>query len=173
MKRTMLWLLVVVSIIFSLKMCVLAHSGRTDGSGGHRDSSTGEYHYHHGYSAHDHYDMDGDGDKDCPYEFKDKTDYYDSYKSSNDVGDKYTQQNSNHEDEQTKSTSSKDVPWYVVVLVSILCVSVYVFDYKVLDGKILGFFLTVFCGILFSPIYIFGALHLLIEWITEKIKSRK
>ena len=49
---------------------ISAHSGGTDGSGGHYDSGTGEYHYHHGYSAHDHYDMDGDGDLDCPYDFK-------------------------------------------------------------------------------------------------------
>ena len=46
-----------------------AHSGRTDGSGGHWNRSTGEYHYHHGYSAHQHYDIDGDGKKDCPYIF--------------------------------------------------------------------------------------------------------
>jgi uncharacterized protein YjdB len=36
----------------------LAHSGRTDGQGGHRDnrnaSGLGSYHYHHGYSAHLH-----------------------------------------------------------------------------------------------------------------------
>jgi hypothetical protein len=52
-----------------------AHPGRTDGSGGHYNRSTGEYHYHHGYSAHDHYDMDKDGDVDCPYDFNDKTDH--------------------------------------------------------------------------------------------------
>lgn len=58
-------LLVVVTIIPSA-----AHSGRTDGSGGHTDRSTGDYHYHHGYPAHDHYDMDGDGDNDCPYSYR-------------------------------------------------------------------------------------------------------
>jgi len=31
-----------------------AHSGGTDGSGGHYDHSTGDYHYHHGKPAHDH-----------------------------------------------------------------------------------------------------------------------
>ena len=45
-----------------------AHSGKTDGKGGHTDHSTGEYHYHHGYKAHQHYDIDGDGEADCPYE---------------------------------------------------------------------------------------------------------
>ena len=58
-------------LLFAL--VVTAHSGKTDASGGHYNSSTGEYHYHHGYSAHDHYDMDGDGIKDCPYDFDDKT----------------------------------------------------------------------------------------------------
>lgn len=52
-----------------------AHSGKTDGSGGHTDHDTGEYHYHHGYPAHNHNDMDGDGDIDCPYNFSDKTDH--------------------------------------------------------------------------------------------------
>lgn len=55
-------------ILFSIPS--FAHSGGTDSSGGHYDSSNGEYHYHHGYSAHDHYDMDGDGDDDCPKTFK-------------------------------------------------------------------------------------------------------
>lgn len=64
--------------IIPFLMCLLvpasAHPGRTDGSGGHTDRSTGEYHYHHGYPAHDHYDMDGDRKDDCPYNFVDKTD---------------------------------------------------------------------------------------------------
>lgn len=50
-----------------------AHPGHTDGSGGHYDSETGEYHYHHGYAAHQHTDIDGDGIPDCPYDFDDKT----------------------------------------------------------------------------------------------------
>lgn len=37
-----------------LTLPVAAHSGRTDGNGGHYNTSTGEYHYHHGYSAHQH-----------------------------------------------------------------------------------------------------------------------
>lgn len=59
--------------LLSISITASAHPGRTDSRGGHRDSSSGEYHYHHGYSAHDHYDMDGDGDLDCPYGFQDKT----------------------------------------------------------------------------------------------------
>lgn len=48
-------------ILLSLALPVLAHSGRTDSSGGHYNRSTGEYHYHHGYSAHQH------PDGVCPY----------------------------------------------------------------------------------------------------------
>ena len=64
-----------VLLIGSVVLGVRAHSGRTDGSGGHTDSDTGEYHYHHGYPAHQHYDIDGDGVVDCPYEFDDKTNH--------------------------------------------------------------------------------------------------
>lgn len=41
------------------------HSGGTDGSGGHYDHSTGEYHYHHGYPAHQH------PNGECPYDEED------------------------------------------------------------------------------------------------------
>lgn len=44
-----------------------AHPGRTDSSGGHHVSATGEYHYHHGYPAHEH--KNGI----CPYDYVDKT----------------------------------------------------------------------------------------------------
>ena len=79
-------LLLVISSFILLASVVLgvnAHPGRTDGAGGHTNRSTGEYHYHHGYSEHSHYDMDGDGVKDCPYNFKDKTNHNSSSGSSN------------------------------------------------------------------------------------------
>ena len=41
-------------LLFLFPAASLAHSGRTDSSGGHYDRSTGEYHYHHGYPAHQH-----------------------------------------------------------------------------------------------------------------------
>lgn len=66
MKRT---LAVFLSLLL-LFLCVVpsvAHSGGTDSSGGHYDSSTGSYHYHHGYPAHQH--TNGK----CPYRFKDNT----------------------------------------------------------------------------------------------------
>ncbi|MHB1483657.1 MAG: YHYH domain-containing protein [Saccharofermentanales bacterium] len=47
---------VIFVLVFSLS--VYAHSGRTDSSGGHRDtknvSGLGSYHYHHGYGPHLH-----------------------------------------------------------------------------------------------------------------------
>ena len=41
-------------IIFVNHFAVTAHSGGTDGNGGHYNHSTGEYHYHHGHPAHQH-----------------------------------------------------------------------------------------------------------------------
>ena len=67
------WFFLLLCVVCFIPVAASAHSGRTDGSGGHWNRSTGVYHYHHGYSAHDHYDMDGDGKKDCPYEFQNKT----------------------------------------------------------------------------------------------------
>lgn len=68
-------ILCAVSIISTLSFVVFAHPGKTDSSGGHFDSSTGDYHYHHGYPAHQHYDKDGDGIADCMYSFDDQTDH--------------------------------------------------------------------------------------------------
>ena len=67
------WFFLLLCVVCFIPVAASAHSGRTDGSGGHWNRSAGVYHYHHGYSAHDHYDMDGDGIVDCPYEFEDKT----------------------------------------------------------------------------------------------------
>lgn len=82
-------IIAIISILVTLTatvayttLAVKAHPGGTDGSGGHTNHSTGEYHYHHGYSAHDHYDMDGDGVVDCPYEFDDRTNHSDSRTTS-------------------------------------------------------------------------------------------
>lgn len=58
-----------LSMIIVLLICApsAAHPGRTDENGGHRDSSTGEYHYHHGYPAHQHENGI------CPYDYDDRT----------------------------------------------------------------------------------------------------
>lgn len=59
-------------LMLSTIVTVYAHSGGTDGQGGHYNSSTGEYHYHHGYSAHQH-----EGGE-CPYDLSDYTETSDS-----------------------------------------------------------------------------------------------
>lgn len=63
--QTIAFIVIALSVLGSTP--VLAHSGRTDGDGGHYDHSTGEYHYHHGYPAHQHENGE------CPYRFDDKT----------------------------------------------------------------------------------------------------
>ncbi len=88
MKRFIKIICIVVLCILLFAIVVSAHSGRTDSSGGHYDSSTGSYHYHHGYSAHQHYDMDGDGIKDCPYNYDDKTNYNSSEAVNNKTNNK-------------------------------------------------------------------------------------
>ena len=147
MKKTLVWLLAVASIILSLQMSVFAHSGRTDSRGGHYNRSTGEYHYHHGYSAHDHYDMDGDGDKDCPYKFNDKTDYDISDKGNDDTYDYSADTNHN-------SNASKKTPWY---------------DYVawVVAGAVLLFAVAVYLHDVFALIWKF------VEWLIDKIGSMK
>ena len=108
MKRLLL-AISLFALVISLAPGVKAHPGRTDGSGGHTNQSTGEYHYHHGYSAHSHYDMDGDGDVDCPYDFDDRTDHSSDNGSgiSSDITDKPDSQKSD-------SKSEKSSIWGVV-----------------------------------------------------------
>lgn len=67
MKKT--FSAVIISLlIFSLSVSsAYAHGGSLDETGGHYDSSTGEYHYHHGYPAHQHENGQ------CPYDFDDQT----------------------------------------------------------------------------------------------------
>lgn len=68
MKRVLLLVTVLLLLVTVLLPTFgLAHSGRTDGDGGHWDRSEGTYHYHHGYPAHDH------PDGVCPYEDKDNS----------------------------------------------------------------------------------------------------
>lgn len=69
-------IVVIFALCLLLVSAAYAHPGGTDSSGGHHVGGTSEYHYHHGYSAHSHRDMDGDGDMDCPYDFKDNTEYF-------------------------------------------------------------------------------------------------
>jgi hypothetical protein len=54
--------LVILGIIVASCAAALAHSGRTDGAGGHFNRRTGGYHYHHGHGPHDH------PNGECPYQ---------------------------------------------------------------------------------------------------------
>ncbi len=67
MKKLTAVLFVIVLFFSSFISSAYAHSGRTDGNGGHYNRSTGEYHYHHGYPAHKHENGE------CPYSFDDAT----------------------------------------------------------------------------------------------------
>lgn len=58
MKKFLKTALPIILSLLTISTAALAHSGRTDSSGGHRDnknvSGLGSYHYHHGYPAHLH-----------------------------------------------------------------------------------------------------------------------
>lgn len=79
MKKNKFLLLLTLILMFTFSIIAIAHSGKTDSSGGHYDHSTGEYHYHHGYPAHEH--TNGR----CPYLYDDNTDY-NSFSSSSSFG---------------------------------------------------------------------------------------
>lgn len=70
-------ILLIIAIFLLIPLVTFAHKGRTDSSGGHYDTSAGEYHYHHGYPAHQH--VNGI----CPYEYDDKTQYSSGTTTSN------------------------------------------------------------------------------------------
>lgn len=110
--RTLVMLAISLCIISSSTFTASAHSGRTDGAGGHTDHDTGEYHYHHGYPAHDHYDMDGDGVDDCPYDFDDKT----SQNSGSGSGGSYG-------GTTIKELEEEEVPDWVYWVIGILSIS--------------------------------------------------
>lgn len=105
--------LVFLSLILLLPVPVFAHSGRTDGAGGHYNHSTGEYHYHHGYPAHQH------PNGICPYEDEDKTDY--SNNTNNIAG---------------TDKNSKDQNWLVFILVGIGSFAVGIFAFCQIIGVI-------------------------------------
>lgn len=75
-----IFLLLLVTMVVYIN--VSAHSGGTDGQGGHYNRSTGEYHYHHGESEHQH------PNGICPYD-----DMYSGYSSEEqyDVGKYFTE----------------------------------------------------------------------------------
>lgn len=102
--RRLFFSLILISILLVMPIHALAHPGRTDSSGGHRNRSTGEYHYHHGYPEHDHVDLDGDGKKDCPYTFEDNTDH-----SSNSESRDLAQNRENPDRNSLKAVTSNPI----------------------------------------------------------------
>ena len=80
--KKILCIIIAVICVISFSILCFAHSGRTDANGGHKDSSTGEYHYHHGYPEHQH------PNGKCPYYFDDKTNHSDSNDSNSLTGTK-------------------------------------------------------------------------------------
>ena len=84
--RFIICVAIIFLILCSLVVPVLAHPGGTDSSGGHHDTSTGEYHYHHGYPAHFH--TNGK----CPYQQNTSTNSpsYSSNSSNNSNSDDFT-----------------------------------------------------------------------------------
>lgn len=119
MRKVALFLLTVILALAIVP--AYAHSGRTDGKGGHYNRSTGEYHYHHGYPAHSH--TNGI----CPYENKDaettKANVY-TTKSS------YSVSNTSPKSSSPKITTE------------------WVWSWKVF-GKWIGFFLIAFLVVMF------------------------
>lgn len=112
---------IAIVLIYLLSICVLAHPGNTDASGGHINKSTGEYHYHHGYPEHDHRDMDGDGDLDCPYKFKDATDHSSSKASSE---SNYIKSSSVKSEADTPSKEVITVPDYIYWIIGSLVMAI-------------------------------------------------
>ena len=125
-------LLIIAACLLLIPITVYAHPGRTDGSGGHYNRSTGEYHYHHGYSAHDHYDMDGDGDKDCPYDY--------DYRVDNSVHVDLPE-----EDVEEESKMFKEILGSVFIFLSSLF-------FIIPLGLFAGFFLILGCTIVTYPL---------------------
>lgn len=114
-----------IMVTFCLPMYVSAHSGRTDGNGGHTNRSTGEYHYHHGQPAHDHWDMDGDGDVDCPYEFEDKTNH-NSSNNSKTTSEAHTQTESQKNKENDRSFTHTAIVLVIVFFILVNCMAIFI-----------------------------------------------
>lgn len=113
-NKNILTAISLVVIITTLSIGVHGHGGKTDGSGGHYDRSTGEYHFHHGYSAHQH--TNGE----CPYDFDDRTDH-----SSGSHSSEKTQTN-NQKTNKPKSNVVEDVFLWFFISIPIVFISFFV-----------------------------------------------
>lgn len=148
MRKFFVFLLIVLLVTPCLAM---AHPGRTDGDGGHTESSTGEYHYHHGYPAHDHYDMDGDGRKDCPYNFDDKTGYNSGSHSS--YGNKNKPSSSTSTNKVTETPKAKT-------------------EEKLSALDIIG---LIFAALVFLPgilVFLWSLIEPVVDWVSGLFKKK-
>ena len=152
-KLKIICFLVICSLL--LTVFASAHSGRTDSRGGHYDRSTGKYHYHHGYSAHNHYDMDGDGIKDCPYEFKDKTNHSNSSSNNSTSTNKNYTSTNNKTEAKLESVNKLTFGDILIIILKII-------------GMSLGF--LIMGGIVWGLVY--ACLALFLSWICEKILKK-
>lgn len=139
----------IVCALLSLTLSVEAHSGKTDGAGGHYNRSTGEYHYHHGYSAHQHYDIDGDGKKDCPYDFNDKTNHNITNNNSNNSSNNNISNNTSN-----NKTKSNELTFSEILLIIL---------------KIIGTTLLVLLVGYLGWICVYAILDSLLSWFCKKI----
>lgn len=117
MKKHLVLILALLTLLCVCAIVVSAHSGGTDENGGHYDYSTGEYHYHHGYSAHEH--VDGE----CVFDFEDNVDH--------DRGDN----NSSASDKQSNSNTKK-TPWFGYVILLLLFSPMAIAPFYILPNSI-------------------------------------
>lgn len=116
MRKVALFLL---TIILALAIVpAYAHSGMTDGNGGHYNSSTGEYHYHHGYPAHSH--TNGE----CPYEYDDKTGQS-GWFTENYVQNTYSADVVEDPEEVKLYTTAGDIIWNIFFIVLFVFLAIF------------------------------------------------
>ena len=151
-SKKILFATIMILLIGCLTFSSFAHSGRTDGSGGHYDSTTGAYHYHHGYPAHQH--TGGI----CPYEYDDNTD--------DNINTNYNS-NVDYVDNIDSDISIPSELLVIMILVAIFAVVVLLsLTTKLGIGEIMA-------HILMIPFYILIAIPISISYIIDKIKNRK
>ena len=135
-----------VFAIVLLAMLMLSAVITVDGHSGGTDGSGGHYdsstgQYHYHHGYPAHQHTNGE----CPYNYDDNTIH--------------------------RSTSSNDVPWYVYVVAISACVAVFVLDYKMLDGKIAMFLVSLPISITALLLHILGLIWRFVEWIIKKIRN--
>ena len=115
-------------LVILLATPVFAHSGGTDGYGGHYNHSTGEYHYHHGESAHKHWDMNGDGYLDCPIDKRttsEKAPTYSWEQKRDELLEKYSTKSTEETQEQIKVETKEPKSTQYTIIIVVCCLSAF------------------------------------------------